>query len=122
VDFSLGFHVDARKGITVVRMIGGLRIEAVGVGGSVEVAAGITMVRANAQLPDPQLTVEEPWMWWLNDTVLPASDSGQYRPIDVKSMRKFVDQDRRLMFIVKNHDAVETLSFSLGVRVLYKLP
>ncbi len=112
-----------RTGMTILRCFITLRINSQGPG-SVEAAFGFGMVdgdaRAAGALPDPHQDPEFPWMYWDNRAFLPPSDSGQHMSLDIKAKRKFRGNDDGLVFVLDNHDAVETCEISMGFRMLIK--
>jgi len=92
---------------------------------SAETAFGFISVDGDAAAggvtPDPALDVDAPWMYWDSRVVLPASDSQQHLMIDIKTKRKMTGNDRQIMFIIDNVDAVQSLDFSLAFRLLFAL-
>jgi len=121
-DLTLGFHANLRKGMTVVRILGTIRVNSTDASLSTDFAMGITTARGSASFPDPSGDAQEPWLYWFRGSALPASDSGQHRELDVQSQRLFRDQDRRLIFLMENDDSTQSLEWTLGLRILYKLP
>ena len=113
---------------TVVRIIGSLRVNSDDATLSVEWAAGIAPIMGDAVtanvFPDPHASDDQfPWQWWMSRVSPPAGAGGLSIQVelDIKAQRRMTG-NQRLMFILNNHDAFETLEFSLSTRVLVKLP
>ena len=125
-DLTAGFREGLRKGVTVLRIIGLLHM--IGTNNFiVDYAAAIVRVAAEAALsaafPDPGSDTEAPWLWWNGGSLFQATDDRNHDVvIDVKSRRAFRESDDRLYFIMDNVDAVSSLQFSFGIRILYALP
>ena len=115
----------ARQALTIMRIVGMLRVNSTDANLSAEAAFGFIMVDGDAgvaaALPDPLLDVDAPWLWWQRRVVLPPSDAGQQINVDSKSRRRFRGNDDSLNFIIDNDDATQSLEFALGLRVLIAL-
>ena len=115
----------AKQSLTILRIIGMLRVNSTDANLSAEAAFGFIMVDgdagAAAVLPDPLLDIDAPWLWWQRRVVLPPSDAGQQIPIDSRAKRRFRGNDDGLNFIIDNDDATQSLEFALGLRVLIVL-
>jgi len=115
------------QGLTVVRIVGSLRVNSEDVALSVEWAAGISVIQNDAfnagAVPSPLTSTAQKWMWWLSRVSPPVGAGGLSLQVDldIKSKRKLDARDR-LYFVIRNHDAVQSLEFALSVRVLVRLP
>ena len=115
------------QGLSVVRIIGSLRVNSTHASLSVEWAAGIAMIEDDAfaanVVPDP-LTQPFKWMWWMARVSPPPGAGGSSIQIelDIKARRRFPGGTGILGFIINNHDVAETLEFALSTRVLLRLP
>ena len=103
-----------------------LRVNSLDANLSAECAFGFIMMDgdqlAAGGFPDPIADIDASWLYWDRRVVLPASDSGQNLHIDMKSRRKFRGNDDNLVFIIENDDAVQSLEWALGARILLALP
>ncbi len=125
VDLTSGYHAAERKGLTVARIIGAVRVNSADATLSVEFSMGITMETEQSvtqgATANPLSNSRTPWMWWLRWVALPAAGPSVPWMIDVRAQRKFVGSRDSLMFLIQNDDTTQSLEFSLGLRVLYKL-
>jgi len=129
VDLAVGYRDVAggvgRKGCTLTRIIGTVRVNSTDASLSAEGTFGFVKYREDAGLanvPFPSSDDDAPWLYWKRRVFLPASDSGQHIELDVKSQRKFNESDDNLLFVIQNDDATQSLEFALGLRMLWKLP
>ena len=122
-DLTAGFHPLLRKGITLLRMLGNISVIS-NAAAIAEFTMGIAYVSDEAAaagaFPDPSTDASFPWLWWKR--VLQENDNTDQFAVDVKSMRKFREANARIFFIMENDDAIETLNFGFGIRLLYSLP
>ncbi len=115
-----------REGMTIVRIVGTLRANSLDASLSCESAWGIHMVEEDAAaasaIPDPLADAHKEWMYWDRRVLLPASDAGQQLHLDIRAMRRFRTRESEVLFVIDNDDAVQSLEFALGFRLLLKLP
>ena len=115
------------QALTVVRIIGSLRVNSTAALLSVDWAAGITMIESDAfnanVVPEPQSQPNK-WMWQMARSSPPPGAGGSSIQIDldIKSRRRFPGGKGVLAFIIDNTDDFEQLEFALSVRVLFRLP
>ena len=125
-DLTSGFPITdfERSRLTVMRMVGTLRVNSTDANLSVDWAAGFTMMNEDQVnslvLPDPA-TDDVQWLWWDARSSLPASDGSQQLTIDSKSRRRYNTKETRFTFIMQNTDGVQSLEFRLGIRILHAL-
>ena len=118
---------DGRKGLVVERMLGTLSIQPETASANTELAAGITPLSnqalAGLDFPLPGSAAGHSWMWWVFRVLAQgALQATAQIDIDVKSKRVFRDTDSEVVFVMENTDAVHGFTWSLGLRVLFKLP
>ncbi len=116
-----------RKGITVLRIIGSLRVNSTDATFAAEWAAGFGIIEEDSatagQFPDPQNDADFNWLWWMARAAPPAAGStANNMDIDSKAKRRFMQGDASLWFILNNADSTQELEFKLSVRTLYALP
>ena len=115
-----------RYGLTIMRIVGSLRINSTDVALSTECGFGFIMVDGDASaasaFPEPTVDEEAPWLHWDRRVVLPPSDSQQHLKLDIRARRRMGGNDISLFFIINNDDATQSLEYALGVRVLLALP
>jgi len=115
------------QGISIVRIIGSLRVNSTHATLSAEWAAGITLVNSDGfgvnAVPDPVADTQQKWMWWMARVSPPPGAGGTsiQLALDIKARRKYLPNNV-LAFIIENHDATESIEFALSVRVLVQLP
>ena len=123
---SFPFTLDAyqsrnmMKGITVVRIVGTIRVNSTDAVLSCDYVMGITVdafgIVASAS------DASQPWMWWKRSSALPASGVQIFLEIDIKAKRRFREDNDQLRLNVENNDAAQSLEFMPGMRTLYLLP
>jgi len=111
-------------GVTLLRLIGGVQVQA-NVGGFViDFSAGLSM-KDNSVIPS-LADLDEPWVWYdaghVPDFLATQSPISRDLPVDIKSARKFRESDWQLRLQVKNEAGAGDLVFSAGLRALYALP
>jgi len=115
-----------RQGLTLIRIVGSLRINSTHATNSVEASFGFIMVDGDAEstgsVPDPKTDFSAPWLHWDRRVFLPPSDSGQHIALDIRVARKFTGNNNDLVLVLDNDDATESFEFALGFRCLFKLP
>jgi len=116
----------ARQGLTIMRILGTLRINSTDANLSAEGSFGFIMMDGDAfsggTLPDPLLDPDAPWMYWDRRVFLPPSDSQQHLRIDIRARRAWRGNDMELVLILENDDSTQTLEFAFGFRILVALP
>ena len=122
-DLMSGFMEGLRKGLTIIRSIGEIQIEAVT--NSFEISIALAYVpqepAAAGVFPDPSSDASFPWMWWHRLAGDTTAGEVLRVPIDVKSKRRFRDASDRLYMILDN-DGANSVTYSFGIRMLYMLP
>ena len=115
-----------RKGMTLLRIVGSLRVQSTDATYSVDWAAGIFMAReptyTPGSFPDPRTDPDTNWMMRWSRTSLPASDSQQTLDLDVRSKRKFMNSDDKVVFYLVNTDSAQQAEVALAGRCLYAMP
>ena len=121
-DLSVNVFADnLKKGATVVRVLGHLRLISTDAALSVDFSAALFMRQQSTSIDPTNATY--PFMWWMANSAPPASGSvANNFEIDVKSRRKFLWNDADLMFSVKNTDGAQSLEYVIGLRVLFTRP
>ena len=112
------------KGVTILRIIGSLRVNSTDATFSAEYFAGIKTVpeESATTLPDPATDLDADWMWWDRQVALPAEGKSNYFSLDIKAKRKFRRPDDKLLFLMSNDDASQSIEYAWGIRILLALP
>jgi len=115
-----------KQGLTLLRTFLTMRANSTDATLSAESAHGLIMADgdqvATGIFPSLFTDLDAPWLHWERRVLLPASDSEQHLRRDIKAKRRFKGNDEALIFLISNDDAAQALEFSLGVRMLFKLP
>jgi len=115
-----------RQGLTLLRIVGSLRLNSTDATLSAEGHFGFIMSDGDAfaslTLPDPAVDHEAPWMHWDRRVFLPPSDSQQHLALDIRVKRKMKGNDDTCLLIVDNDDAAQSIEYAFGFRLLLQLP
>jgi len=118
----------SKAGITIVRMLLWLFVRAVAVNETVEFAHGVCNVSDQAMtsgdVPEPGL--DNPgWYVFENGMFRSGADIGFpafQRAYDIRTARRLRGADQTLVHTIRNSSAVRSLSYTVGSRLLLKLP
>ncbi len=126
-----GVPEDELKGLTAVRVIIRLSVQAAVASTSGLVSMGIYVVEGDAlsagALAEPQDSVDDAgWMFRLARQIwssgADSQDASQFMRIreDIRSMRKYPGEDYQLTLTVVNHEAAGSMNMDGIVRTLFK--
>ncbi len=117
------FRPQTRKGLTLLRIRGTLRVNSTDAALSADFATGFLRFREGATFfPRPETDTQEPWLWWKATSALPSEGQSNFFDLDIKAKRVMRSDDDEIGFMMENTDSAQTLSFALGIRALWALP
>jgi len=114
-----------RQGITLQRMIGTLSLANLA-SANTEALAGVAQISdiaiAGLSFPPLATSFQWPWLWWKSIVMSQHVDSATLQiEFDIKSKRRYRSGDDSTVFLVENPDSVESFTWSLGLRMLFKI-
>ena len=114
-----------RGGVTLMRSIGSISLEPVSSVAS-EIVAGMTQVDdaalAASAFPSLVTAFQENWIYWVYKVITQTTGQAALQiDFDIKSKRRYRDGDESTVFLIHNPDSTNSIVWSLGLRMLFKI-